>query len=256
VALLSLAQAPQLDKECIEACAAAIAWLSDQQPMDEQSIATLSMLVIALEHFVARQQIGLVALPRLLQTCRKELSGWLQSTAPSEVNRSLEGTDYLTPDQPDPHRGKPFQFLLYVPHCLAAIAILSSPSLQQRYDHRQFVQDVVTRLTKRICDTGKFVAGGRQMVSTVESLWIVRLLNLYIKMSVSVSRTRRILDSLRRRRLLGISVFISVLFILIPMSVIFTDGTLQAVLGVFSSIVIGLATGVVASLWVDWLKRQ
>jgi len=252
---MSLARAKTLNKEAAAACADAVNWLVPQ-PLEQQSVATLSMLVIALERLQNDQTVAVRALTSLLGSCRKELSGWLATTTAPELMRSLEGTDYVTPDRPEAPRGAPFQFLLYMPHCLAAIAILCSPTLRSRYEHRQFAREVVGILTERICGTGKFVAAGRQMVSTVESLWISRLLVLYAETSVTVSRTRRVLDSLRRRRLVGIIVFGAVVVIGIPFAVVFTSGTLQAILGVASTILLGLVTGVAATLIVDWVKRQ
>jgi len=87
-------------------------------------------------------------------------------------------------------KAKRYQFLYYLPHLLAAIAVMSSRSLLCRTGNRQFVTHVVEQFNRAAQDTrGEVVPGGRQRVSAVETMWVARLLDTFSARYVFERRT-------------------------------------------------------------------
>jgi hypothetical protein len=164
------------------------------------SISTVSMLVISLENLagVAPAQLRRAKSPLAycLAGCRRELSRWIRFTTSQECLRSLEALDYRSLDvsgdlRPSSERAseafvaparpvKRYQFLYYLPHLLASLAVQSSWRLRLHASNRQFSSHVVGNYVAQALNArGEVVPGGRQRVSTVETMWVSRLLQTY-----------------------------------------------------------------------------
>lgn len=173
VALLSISRCSPIPQAATHACLEALRWFANQ-PVEHQSIATLSMLVSAVNRMSAVHEIGdSREVRKLLDASEQALEAWIKLTSPLEIQRSLEATDYWLPLEA--HREHPgdsfrFAFLLYLPHCLAALAALESPRLRQVSACRRFVIAAVRIVATGAKDRGHFVAAGRTLVSTVEHL--------------------------------------------------------------------------------------
>jgi hypothetical protein len=180
VATLALSKRT-VSPEALAACREALVWFYDSEPLEKQSIATLSMIIMAVAgnglDSDARQHSEELA--GLRAACERLVGNWIRDTAPNEVQRSLEGTEYWLPPgsiAPQSVGGSQFTYLFYLPHILVGLAILSSPRLRRRFAARRFILLVIDRVTREINQQGCFIAAGRSMVSTVEHLWLYRLL--------------------------------------------------------------------------------
>lgn len=159
--------------------------------ISQMSISTISMLIIALENLstIAPDEMCRTQTPfaYCLAGFRHELSRWIRRTTSQECLRSLEALDYrsldtrsLTDDRTLLRPVKRYQFLYYLPHLLASLAVQSSVSLRAHASNRQFSAHVVGKFVQEALHSrGEVVPGGRQRVSTVETMWVARLLQAY-----------------------------------------------------------------------------
>jgi hypothetical protein len=262
VALLAISRIPPRG-EALTACHEALRWFATQN-LESQSIATLSMVVIAISNLVRNPSDGTSLVPEeqdLQQRCEDAIAEWLASNAPSEVRRSLEGIEYWLPEHtiaapaPLAASGPRFTFLLYLPHCLAALAVLESARLRGTYLGRQFVVEVVSLIVDElIAKQGCFVAAGRNMVSTVEHLWLYRLLhefrsnNLY--QSWWIALVDRVREESRRHSLRVVSV--GVLVAAIVTGAVVTQGKVSVALTALSGVVVT----VLATIVVDFIRHR
>jgi hypothetical protein len=150
----------------------------------KQSVSTLSMILTALENFAAilpgRLKATGTDYARTLAACRGEITGWIRYTSSRECLRSLEALDYRSMEMEKKGGGKRYQFLYYLPHLLAAIAVLSSASMRRGRNNRQFMKHVVEHFIDAAQETrGEVVPGGRQRVSAVETMWAARLMDSF-----------------------------------------------------------------------------
>jgi len=160
----------------------------------KQSVSTLSMILAALENvrrvLPSASRVTGSDYSRALAACRHEVSRWIRFTSSRECLRSLEALDYRSLEMEGNGKAKRYQFLYYLPHLLAAIAVMSSRSLLCRTGNRQFVTHVVEQFNRAAQDTrGEVVPGGRQRVSAVETMWVARLLDTFSARYVFERRT-------------------------------------------------------------------
>jgi hypothetical protein len=155
----------------------AVTWLARNLTADLQSIATLSICVLALSAGPASPD---PVSENLRATCLQAVREWSERAAPKDVLRALEATEYLVPgrDSRAPLADHEFTFLLYSPHCLAALALLRS-DLSREDVLSDYVIEVVRVVAQTVCQRQAFVAAGRTLVSSVEHLWIYRLLHAF-----------------------------------------------------------------------------
>jgi hypothetical protein len=125
--------------------------------------------------------------------------------AAADVRRALEATEYFVPPK---HKLRPplvnddhkFMFLLYSPHCLAALALMRPPvGVELSTRSRRFVIDVVRTVADGIRERGSFTAAGRTVISSVEHLWLYRLLTAFQRWHPRVSRRSAWADWMNRR---------------------------------------------------------
>ncbi len=182
IALLSLSRTRSLDDEQMAGTEEAIAWLDGPAAgLQDQAVATLAMAHMAVAALRDRYQDPKAVSAHhsaVLNTCRQGLLDWIRTTRPAEVRRSLEGTEFRLPPSADkePGRGPDFDFLLYLPHCLVALACVASPELLRNGRARRFALGVAGVVAEEAIAKGYFVAAGRGLVATVEHLWLYRLL--------------------------------------------------------------------------------
>ena len=258
VALLALSKGT-VTVDAQRACHEALAWFCDQ-PLEKQSIATLSMTVIALVNLTQAaspsSDLRTPKIDRLREQCEALVANWIRGNAPDEVQRSLEGTEYwLPPGSTTKQRvgGAHFTFLLYLPHILAGLAVLASPRLRVKYSARQFTLGIIDRVTSEINSQGCFIAAGRSMVSTVEHLWLYRLLHEFEKEQLYSNKLVPILDNIRRfvRRRWPIPALALVLAAGLGVASVLTKGTLQVAFGSISATVLAVVATVVTTLLIS-----
>lgn len=254
VALLALSRGA-VSVETKRACREALVWFYDQ-PLEKQSIATLSMMVMALVNLTKdAEPTSELRLPKIDQL-RAESEGlvrnWIQGNSPDEVQRSLEGTEYWLPPGSATARtagGAHFTFLLYLPHVLAGLAVLTSPRLRSHYDSRQFIIGIIDRITREINSQGCFIAAGRSMVSTVEHLWLYRLLYEFERQRLYRNWAIALLDYARyyiTRRWL-VSTCAILLTLGLGIAAALSGGKLQAALTAISAVVLTVVTATLAT---------
>jgi hypothetical protein len=192
-ALLALARFP--DVRAGTAWREAAGWLVQHLDPDVQSIATLSICHLALWSGDERPAGIADDEADARAACLRSIVDWAERTAPQDVLRTLEALEYLVPqrNQRTPLADHEFTFVLYSPHCLAALALIRSGLPLSRKAER-FVVEVVWVVAERIRTHGSFVAAGRTLVSSVEHLWIYRLLHQFEQWRPK----GRFLDNLRR----------------------------------------------------------
>jgi hypothetical protein len=110
-------------------------------------------------------------------------TGQIERTpGPWDIKRSIEAVEYLVPkprtDTPLEKEEQEFDFMLYLPHCLSALALMKLGSISDRRV-RRYVVSVVGIVAEHICSAHSFVAAGRNLESSVEHLWIYRLLKAF-----------------------------------------------------------------------------
>jgi hypothetical protein len=248
VALLSIGRGALTD-ESIAHCSEALQWLAGSQ-LHNQSVATLSMIVLAIEGLRRRSENDAFLkthVSQLLARCQDALRSWTTTTAPVEVRRSLEGTEYrLPPEGSNTPEEAHFEFLMYLPHCLVALACLASPRLLRSGRSRRFAVGVVDVVAQEAKQHGYFVAAGRSLVSAVEHLWLYRLLTAFVSTSPVQPNWRAVLaDWLARRRWSRVNAVIAVvLFIGLGVSVAVTHGPTRAILEPIWAAVLAVTAGV------------
>jgi hypothetical protein len=256
VALFAISKA-DLDQDSIDACREALCWLSDEAAIRKQSVATLSMIIMAIANLNEDRQVASqLSLPQVLSLqgkCETAIKEWIQSSSPSEVQRSLEGTEYwLPPGAPTPNAaaGARFTFLLYIPHCLATLAAISSPRLRKSYSIRQYIFGIISFVTEELANQGCFIAAGRSMVSTVEHLWLYRMLHEFEKQTFYASRLRSFVDTVRNqtRQRWPITTAGAIATICLVVAASITDGRLQLALTGISGMVVSIATAIIVAV--------
>lgn len=168
-----------LDGDQLRSCAEAIRWLNTEK-LERQSIATVSITLMAILKLESRLREAETsrAAREVRERCERSLVDWMAVSAPSEVRRSLEGTEYrVAPAAGQPEHGSRFDFLVYLPHCLVALACLRNIRLLRLGRARRFTIAVVRIISADVIDQGYFVAAGRTLVSTVEHMWLHRLMS-------------------------------------------------------------------------------
>ena len=99
---------------------------------------------------------------------QQRLIQWAKRRKPVELGAD-ESRHY--PTSLDGSRGN--EYLFFLPDCLAALALLKSGSPTRT---RRYVLDVTKFFVKQIIEKGGFLSVSRNKVSTVDHLWIYRLL--------------------------------------------------------------------------------
>jgi hypothetical protein len=239
----------------LAACREALVWFYDSEPLDKQSIATLSMIVMALTADDLESEMKRTPeLAKLRAECERLVRDWIGDNSPGEVQRSLEGTEYwLPPGSFGPEEiSTQFTYLFYLPHILAGLAILSSSRLRHFYAARRFVLLVVDDITREINQAGCFIAAGRTMVSTVEHLWLYRLLYEFENKQLYPREIMWVIDRFRsfaRRR--WTTTALGVLTVAgLAVAAAIAKGSAQVALGAISATVAAFVTTIVATFMV------
>jgi hypothetical protein len=227
----------------------AVAWLENVD-VNSLSIATLSLILLAL-HSAGGAETRTRGTDELMKKCRSVLVSWASRAVPEDVRRSIEALEYLLPKPsittPLDESEQEFTFLLYMPHCLAAIALMAEGGDRHRYRVRRYLISVVREITQRMAQRGSFVVAGRNLVSAVESLWIFRLLARFEKYEPFSSYGGAMSDWLMRQ------VTPKRTAIVLPLA---AGASLAAgiagswVSSLFGAVVISFVTGVAASIFV------
>ncbi len=245
VALLSISRCVR-GTRAAEACREALIWIKDY-PLEQQSIITISLVVAATNALsdVIKDSKDLTAYQKQTEMA---LEAWIRATSPVEIQRSLAATEHWQPEEATRDRtpsASRFDFLIYLPHCLAALAVLSSDRLRGSGSCRRFVLGTVERVSDGTTTHGHFVAAGRSLVSAVEHLWLYRLLQEFDQQDLYKSKRERLQDLVaegRWGRALAIAAVL-VTFALVVVSAT-TNGVVQAV----SMGLLLLITGVVSTV--------
>lgn len=182
-------------------CREAAEWLARHADPDVLSIATLAMCSMVLRSYADSDGVSR-RVDAAACGCLRAVLEWATRSAPEDVLRALEATEYLLP-KPDmvpplDNERHEFTFLIYSPHCLAALTLMRTPTAARDPHARRFVLEVVRVVAKRICDSGSFIAAGRTVVSSVEHMWIYRLLREFQHWDPYPSRFTVLLDWLTR----------------------------------------------------------
>lgn len=240
--------------EALTACREALAWFHESEPLEKQSIATLAMVVMALagNDLDSNSQQKSPELAQLRTACERLVRDWIGDNAPSEVQRSLEGTEYWLPPgsiAPQSVGGSQFTYLFYLPHILVGLGILSSPRLRRSYAARRFTLLVIDRVTREINQQGCFIAAGRSMVSTVEHLWLYRLLYEFENKGLYPHKIVSTIDHIRSfaRRRWPATILGLLLVAGLAVGAVVTKGTTQVALGAISATVAAFVMTVVAT---------
>jgi hypothetical protein len=185
-------------------CGEAAGWLADNLDVAAASIATLAIAYLALRQYGPRAAVP-ASVGHAARRCYAAIAAWARRAAAADVRRALEATEYFVPPK---HKLRPplvnddhkFMFLLYSPHCLAALALMRPPAgvaLSARA--RRFVVDVVRTVADGIRERGSFTAAGRTVISSVEHLWLYRLLTAFQGWHPEVTRRGAWVDWMNRR---------------------------------------------------------
>lgn len=182
VALYSLSALPY-SPDIAKALEATLKVLRSKE-FNDWAIATASILVLGLRQFGQHEAYGesIERASDLLADAERVISHWAKTAEPRNVKRTLEATEFASPKESTadqaPGNGE-WGFLLYMPHIVAALAILASRDLYSKGSSRRFVIAVTKIVAKDVNERGSFVTGGRELVSTVEQLWSFRLLHRF-----------------------------------------------------------------------------
>jgi hypothetical protein len=156
----------------------ALTWLARNVNTSSLSISTLSMILLALE-LLSDVESEPPDIAGLRRNCRSVVTNWARRSAAEDTKRTIEATEYLIPkpraDTPLDNYEHEFVFMVYLPHCLAALALMKVGNIRDRHV-RRYIVSVVRIVADHICSARSFVAAGRNLESSVEHLWIYRLL--------------------------------------------------------------------------------
>jgi hypothetical protein len=160
------------------ACSEALDWLADNVDTSALSISTLAIIIMALQ-LVSGVDEQRMNIRQLRDKCERVVVDWAHRSVPEDTKRIVEATEYMLPK---PHADAPLQnieqefiFMIYLPHCLAALALAKSKTFNDGRT-RRYVISVARSIATEICTTGAFVAAGRNLMSSVEHLWFYRFL--------------------------------------------------------------------------------
>jgi hypothetical protein len=181
------------------AWAEAVDWLVRQLNPQVWSIATVAMTYMALVRCGPDEHIA-PTVARARSRCYKALVQWASRATPEDIRRTVEATEYLLPKPgrmklPLGNAGQEFTFLMYLPHCMAALALMSSVRYVAPHNRiRRFIMDVVATVAQGVHNGGKFVAAGRSAVSSVEHMWLYTMLARFEQWDLRLPQHRVVLD--------------------------------------------------------------
>lgn len=175
VALYALAGASRLDHKV--AAEAVIPLHSATAP--DPGISLWAVMSMALEDVGATQPVD-VACADALHRARREIRKWIKTESRQKIAFSIDAYDFETAETDPGGRGKRYGFMFYMPHCLAALAALRSKTLWKSASVRAYVESVVRAYLDRMQNNPLVRPPGRNRDSTVETLWLARLLREYL----------------------------------------------------------------------------
>ena len=172
-------------------------------------------------------------------------------TSPLEIQRSLAATEHWQPEEATKDKvlsASRFDFLIYLPHCIAGLAILSSQRLRKVGRCRRFVVDAVDLVAQGTTQHGHFVAAGRSLVSPVEHLWLYRLLRGFEETTMYESSVAVLQDRIVERRW-GPTVALAAVAgsVALIVSAAVTRGTVQLALSALAAALVTLGMTVIAA---------
>lgn len=246
-------------QEIEDACVEALRWFADRDTA-RMSVATLSLIAMAIgrlseTHAAAVENNTFRTNPfedevirDLRRKCEKVVSNWVRVSASDGILRSLEGTEYVEPKIPENAKASDrYRFLFYMPHCMAVLLLLSSDRLLKSSRHRRFILGTVAIVVDRVSTEQRFIAAGRQLASTVEHLWLSRMLYAFENTKIYKTWRYACVDWVRRKRggrLIVASSFAGLVALVV--SAILTEGALQAALISLVGVVAAAGVGVLA----------
>lgn len=156
-------------------CQQSVIWLcrrilnSSRLGISEVALATLALI----EYRTIAKDVD--SYQEALEFCRERLITWIQARKYIGVPES-----YHYASSSDGSRGN--MYLFFLPDCLVAICLLKfdSPSKQRKY-----LLKVINFFVGQVLDRGGFAPDSRRQVSTVDHLWIFRLLTEFDKARVN-----------------------------------------------------------------------
>jgi hypothetical protein len=113
------------------------------------------------------------------QSCIEEILERTRRLTSNEIGREIEFHEYFVPARPSPPTAGAytFRYMFYLPHCLMALALMYQ--LDDELNGRSYILNVVSTIVTRIRDATYFSAARRTRASSVDHLWIYRLLTTF-----------------------------------------------------------------------------
>lgn len=175
VALYALAGASRLDPKV---AAEAVRPLHTATAPDP-GISIWAVISMALDGVETTQPVE-VACADTAHRARREIRKWIKTESRQKIAFSIDAYDFETAETDPGGRGNRYGFMFYMPHCLAALAALHSKSLWKSASVRAYVESVVRAYLDRMQNSPLVRPSGRSRDSTVETLWLARLLREYL----------------------------------------------------------------------------
>lgn len=191
VALYALAGASRLDPKV---AAEAVAPLHSATAPDP-GISLWAVMSMALEDVVVTHPVD-VACADALHRARREIREWIKTESRKKIAFSIDAYDFESAETDPGGRGKRYGFMFYMPHCLAALAALRSKTLWKSASVRAYVESVVRAYLDRMQNNPLVRPPGRSRDSTVETLWLARLLRAYLDRTRPSSDTQALFSRL------------------------------------------------------------
>jgi hypothetical protein len=135
------------------------------------------------------------------ETCIEQLLARIGRLNLDEIKRRIEFHEYLVPLPAGtglvtkaPYS---FNYMFYLPHCLVALAFIRQPSSE--LPSRSYVLTVIDIIVREIRSIGYFAASRRTRISSVDHLWIYRLLQTFENTSTEDLVEETFIGRLRHR---------------------------------------------------------
>lgn len=257
VALYALSAAGKLDPTVAGEAMAPLHPLTAPDP----GIAVWSLISLALDD-ISTTEPRPVEMLDAIHRAHAMIKAWVREADPKNADAAIDGYDFESAEADPGGQGKRYAFMFYMPHCLAALAILRSKELS-RGPARAYARRVVQKYQGQLQKSPLVRPRGRSRDSTVEMLWVARLFRAYLdqpRPSTDLGLLAlRIGDPIRSLRLwrrlgsvvaVGATTFLAVFAGLFAANTI-TDNTLSEGLGVLVSIFASVLSSILAAVIID-----
>jgi hypothetical protein len=181
-------------------CRRALDWLCRNTDTSLANSSELALILLALTAFRDDERDPPVR-KDVRDGCVEQLRTRMGRFTSDEIRRDIDFHEYLIPlpsgTGPVTKAPYSFHYMFYLPHCLVALALIRQPPSE--LSHGGYILTVIETIVQDIRSGGYFAAARRTRISSVDHLWIYRLLKAFESMGTEDLVEETLLGRLRQR---------------------------------------------------------